>query len=227
MAAFTIRPATESDIPDLARLIVELYHAEVPGALSGARSGQERLIAYTLRANGAAALAHRYVVCDSQQRVIGTGMVQFADAPVFERAPRGTLVAALREIGIGPTLKLVAVVARTLFGVYRHADPQSALIHSVVVDPAARGQGAGFALMMALEAAIRQYGLPRARLQVLASNTGAQRLYRRLGYREIWRLTGWRARLGWPSLVMEKEVADAEGAVIGYSQQSVASPRQP
>ncbi|PMP76751.1 MAG: GNAT family N-acetyltransferase, partial [Chloroflexus aggregans] len=46
----------------------------------------------------------------------------------------------------------------------------------------------------------------RARLQVLASNTGAQRFYRRLGYREVWRLDGWCTRLGWPSFVMEKTV---------------------
>ncbi|WP_322510863.1 GNAT family N-acetyltransferase [Chloroflexus sp.] len=206
MSTFTIRPATSADVPDVARLIVELYHAELPGALSGARAGQERLLAYTLHANGAAALAHRYVVCDEQQRVIGTGMLQFPGEPVFERAPRGTIAAALREIGFLPTLTLAAVVARTLFGVYRHDDPQSALIHSVVVTAAARGHGAGQALMATLEEQIRARAIPRARLQVLASNTGAQRFYHRLGYREVWRLTGWRARLGWPSLVMEKRI---------------------
>ncbi|GIV92695.1 GCN5 family acetyltransferase [Chloroflexus islandicus] len=206
MPAFTIRPATTNDVLDIARLIVELYHAELPGALSGAREGQERLLAYTLEANGAAAFDHRYVVCDEQQRVIGTGMLQFPGAPVFERAPRGTLAAALREIGLLPTLQLAATVSRTLFGVYRHDDAQSALIHSVVVAAAARGRGAGQLLIAALEDRIRTRGLARARLQVLVSNTGAQRFYRRLGYREVWRLDGWRARLGWPSLVMEKDI---------------------
>ncbi len=206
MPTFTIRPATINDVPDIARLIVELYHAELPSALRGTRSGQERLVAYTLRANGEAALAHRYVVCDEQQQMIGTGMVQFPGAPVFERAPRGTIAVALCEIGLLPTLQLAATVSRTLFGVYRHDDQQSALIHSVVVAAAARGRGAGQVLIAALEDRIRARGLARARLQVLASNTGAQRFYHRLGYREVWRLEGWRARLGWPSLVMEKDV---------------------
>ncbi|ABY34785.1 MAG TPA: N-acetyltransferase [Chloroflexus aurantiacus] len=204
MPAFIIRPAIGTDIPDLARLIVELYHSELPGALSGCRAGQERLLAYTLQANGEAALTNRLVVCDDQQRVIGTGMLQFPNEPAYERAPRGTIAAAVRELGIGPTLKLASVVARSLIGVYRHTDPQSALIHSVVITAAARGQGAGQTLMAALEEQIRSRGLPRSRLQVLANNTAAQRFYRRCGYDEIWRLDGWRARLGWPSLVMEK-----------------------
>lgn len=207
MAVFTVRPAQEADIPSLARLMVELYHAELPGVLRGSRVGQECLLAYTLTANGPTALRYRYVVCDEQQRVIGTGMLQLPGEPAFERAPRGTLIAALRELGTLPTLHLIGTIARTLFGVYRHDDPHSALIHSVVIATDVRGCGAGQVLMTALEEHIGAHRLTRARLQVLASNTNAQRFYYRLGYREIWRLTGWRARLGWPSLVMEKTVA--------------------
>ncbi len=88
MPAFIVRPATSADIPALARLIVELYHAELPGLLSGSQRGQEQLLAYTLRANGEAALRHRLVVCDEQQQVVGTGMVQFPTEPVYERAPQ-------------------------------------------------------------------------------------------------------------------------------------------
>jgi ribosomal protein S18 acetylase RimI-like enzyme len=58
--------------------------------------------------------------------------------------------------------------------------------------------------MSALEAQIQARGLERSRLQVLQHNTAAQRFYQRLGCREIWRLDGWRSRLSWSSLVMEK-----------------------
>jgi ribosomal protein S18 acetylase RimI-like enzyme len=204
MPAFTVRPATGADIPALARLIVELYHAELPGLLSGSQRGQEQLLDYTLRTNGEAALNNRFVVCDEQQHVVGTGMVQFPTEPAYERAPQGTIAVALRELGVVPTLKLAMAVVRTLFGVYRHTNPHSALIHSVVVSAAVRGKGAGQQLMSALEAQIQVRGLERSRLQVLKHNTAAQRFYQRLGYREIWRLDGWHARLGWPSLVMEK-----------------------
>jgi len=207
MPAFTVRPATSADISALARLIVELYHAELPGLLSGSQRGQEQLLAYTLRANGEVALNNRLVVCDEQQHVVGTGMVQFPTEPAYERAPRGTIAVALRELGVVPTLKLAMAVVRTLFGMYRHTNPHSALIHSVVVSAAVRGNGAGQQLMSALEAQIQARGLERSRLQVLQHNTAAQRFYRRLGYREIWRLDGWHARLGWPSLVMEKELS--------------------
>jgi len=207
MPAFTVRPATSADISALARLIVELYHAELPGLLSGSQRGQEQLLAYTLRANGEVALNNRLVVCDEQQHVVGTGMVQFPTEPAYERAPRGTIAVALRELGVVPTLKLAMAVVRTLFGMYRYTNPHSALIHSVVVSAAVRGNGAGQQLMSALEAQIQARGLERSRLQVLQHNTAAQHFYRRLGYREIWRLDGWYARLGWPSLVMEKELS--------------------
>ena len=134
-------------------------------------------------------------------------MVQFPTEPAYERAPQGTIAVALRELGVVPTLKLAMAVVRTLFGMYRHTNPHSALIHSVVVSAAVRGNGAGQQLMRALEAQIQARGLERSRLQVLQHNTAAQRFYRRLGYREIWRLDGWYARLGWPSLVMEKELS--------------------
>jgi ribosomal protein S18 acetylase RimI-like enzyme len=204
MPAFTVRPATSADISALARLIVELYHAELPGLLSGSQRGQEQLLAYTLRANGEVALNNRLVVCDEQQHVVGTGMVQFPTEPAYERAPQGTIAVALRELGLVPTLKLAMAVVRTLFGMYRHTNPHSALIHSVVVSAAVRGNGAGQQLMSALEAQIQARGLERSRLQVLQHNTAAQRFYQRLGYREIWRLDGWRSRLSWSSLVMEK-----------------------
>ncbi len=58
--------------------------------------------------------------------------------------------------------------------------------------------------MDALEVQIRARGLEHSRLQVLQHNTAAQHFYQRLGYREIWRLDGWRCRLSWSSLVMEK-----------------------
>ncbi len=200
-----VRPATATDLPDLARLMVDLYQAELPGALTGPRAGREELLAYTLQANGAVAFRNRFVVC-AGERVLGTGMIQFPDEPVYERAPRGTLMTAFRAIGVGPSLRLLLTVARSLVTIYRDRDRNSGLIHSVVVSADARGKGVGRLLMAALEAQIRDHGLPRACLQVLASNTAAQRLYYRLGYRVIWQTTGWQTTVGWPSLVMAKEL---------------------
>lgn len=205
MTSYAIRPAQPADIPNLARLILQLYDSELPGALSGGKDGQMQLFEFTLKANGASALKNRYLLCDDSGAVLGTGMIEFHGEEKFERAPNGTIAAAFRAIGIFSTLKLLGTVARSLLGVYQQNNPRSALIHSVVVTESRRGNGAGAALMDFLEAQIRARGL-NARLQVLGDNLGAQRFYARRGYREIWRLTGWRAALSWVSLIMEKEL---------------------
>lgn len=205
--AYIFRPAAAEDIPVLARLIIDLYQSELPGALTGSQSAQEALMRFTLEANGPKALSQRYMLCDEQGQVCGTGMLEFPGEPAFERAPDGTIAAAFRLMGVKPTLTLLGTVARSLLGVYKHADPRSALIHSVVIQAGSRSKGAGQILVAGLEEKIRERGLPRARLQVLGTNTGAQRFYLRLGYREIWRLGGWQAALSWPSLVMQKDLA--------------------
>lgn len=205
---FTVRPATQADISDLARLIVELYQAEMPGALTGPVEKQIELLRFTLEANGEKAVHHRYVLCGERGRVIGTGMIEFPGHGRFERAPNGVVTTAFRTLGVFPTLRLFSAVARTLFGVYRHTDPHSALIHTVVVTGSERSKGAGTVLMHNLECTIRRYGYARARLQVLAWNTRAQRFYERRGYIAVWRRSGWRALFSWPSVVMEKILED-------------------
>ncbi len=210
--AFTVRPATQADIPDLARLIVELYQAEMPGVLTGPVEKQIELLRFTLEANGDKAVHHRYVLCNERGMVIGTGMIEFPGNGRFERAPNGTVATAFRTLGVFPALRLFSAVARTLFGVYRHTDPHSALIHTVVVTGSERSRGAGAILMHDLECTIREHGYARARLQVLAWNTRAQRFYQRLGYTAIWRLSGWRALLSWPSVVMEKALENRQGS---------------
>jgi [ribosomal protein S18]-alanine N-acetyltransferase len=55
-------------------------------------------------------------------------------------------------------------------------------INNVALRPAYRGHGLGTALMRRVFAEARQLGAKRATLEVRASNTGARRLYERLGF---------------------------------------------
>lgn len=205
---YTVRPAVETDLRELARLLVELYQSELPGALTGPVEKQAELMRFTLEANGDRALQHRYVLCTDDGTIIGTGMIEFPGNGHFNRAPNGTIAAAIRALGAFRAARLFGTVARSLFGVYHHTDTQSALIHSLVIAAHERNRGAGTALMDHLEHTIHERKYTRARLQVLAWNTGAQRFYARRGYTEIWRLSGWRAMLSWPSVVMEKNLVD-------------------
>ncbi len=56
-------------------------------------------------------------------------------------------------------------------------------IHDVLVDEAARGAGAGTALVEATIAWLRGRGAPRVMLGTAARNAAAQRLFERLGFR--------------------------------------------
>lgn len=60
-------------------------------------------------------------------------------------------------------------------------------LYSLMVAPAARGQGLGFRLTGAAMVAARDAGRRRLRLEVRADNAEAVALYRRAGFREIGR----------------------------------------
>jgi ribosomal-protein-alanine N-acetyltransferase len=60
-------------------------------------------------------------------------------------------------------------------------------ISDIWVAPAFEGQGAGSALIRALEVQILSRGYTEARIQVAAANARALGLYRHLGYRQLWR----------------------------------------
>lgn len=58
-------------------------------------------------------------------------------------------------------------------------------VHDVHVTPAARGRGLGTALIEAIAEVGREHGHAKLTLEVAASNAGAIRLYRRLGFRGL------------------------------------------
>jgi ribosomal protein S18 acetylase RimI-like enzyme len=57
-------------------------------------------------------------------------------------------------------------------------------IHDIWVEPEARGLGVARALLVAAVDALRAKGAPRVVLHAAAKNTGAQELFKRLGFRE-------------------------------------------
>lgn len=62
------------------------------------------------------------------------------------------------------------------------ANPPSAFIYDFSVEEAYRGRGYGAQALRAIEAKVRALGLRRIGLHVFGRNTGARRLYERLGY---------------------------------------------
>ncbi len=204
MSAITVRPATAADLPAIAQLLTQLYAAELPGALSGSPEGQARVLQFTLETNQQRGLRGRYVACNAAGQVVATAALEVASEPPYDRAPNGTVGMAFKEMGVGPTLRLLLVVARTMFGGYQRTEPNAAFLHSFVVDERQRGQGIGRSLMNALEARAQAEGYESMLLQVLAANQAARRLYAHLGYQPIWQSPAWSRLIALPSYVLQK-----------------------
>ena len=83
---------------------------------------------------------------------------------------------------------LAAVDTDGLLGkavVFFRRNSDIARLYSIAVNVRARGRGVGEALLHAVEKASRARGCTRLRLEVRQDNTGAMRLYERLGYRRF------------------------------------------
>ncbi len=64
-------------------------------------------------------------------------------------------------------------------------DEEIFVMHTLVVDPAARGHGLGRAFDTFYEALAREYGCRYLRIDTNVRNTRARALYQKLGYKEI------------------------------------------
>jgi len=206
MSRVTVRPAQADDLSSIAHLLRQLYAAELPGALSGPVAGQENVLRFTLDAKNQRGLQRRYVACLADGQIVATAAMEVPGEVPYERAPDGTIGMALKEMGYGPTLRLLLTVARSMVGGYRPPLSNAAFLHSVVVDDSQRGQGVGRALVHAMEAYALAAGYSSMLLQVLATNQPAQRLYAQLGYQQIWQSPPWSRLVSWPSYVLQKSL---------------------
>ena len=67
---------------------------------------------------------------------------------------------------------------------YEAAPEQVMVLHTLVVEPAAKGKGLGSAFVAFYEAYARAHGCPCLRIDTNERNLRARALYKRLGYRE-------------------------------------------
>jgi ribosomal protein S18 acetylase RimI-like enzyme len=200
----SLRAATPADCSAVADLLVQLYAAELPGALSGPQATQRSLLKYTLEAEQYRGLHGRYLALDSDGTIIGTAATRLPGAPPVNRAPAGTLRLAFALLGFRHALHLVGTLARTMVLTSPPLPTHHAYVHGVVVAEGQRGQGWGEQIMLALEASLRDQGVRGIQLQVVLSNTGARRLYQRLGYQLSGRSPRWLDRLTFATETMSK-----------------------
>ena len=163
----TLRPAVQQDAADLAKLI-DIAGEGIPSWLwaQSAQSGQSALdvgMARALRTSGGFAYTNA-IVADRGGAVAGMALTYPIDA-----AP--TDDPADLPAPIAPFVALEAQSVGTWF------------VNALAVRAGARGAGIGSALMAQVEAMARQAGYAALSIQVYSQNTGAVRLYRRIGFR--------------------------------------------
>ena len=104
--------------------------------------------------------------------------------PVFgARLPFEDVIVAAR---VDRVVGYVALGRRTRFASNGHIG----VLRSLVVEAAAQRGGVGAALLAAAESEARTRGMDALRLTVLSTNTAAQALYARCGWKELGRLPG-------------------------------------
>lgn len=168
-----IRPATEADIPDLAKLLMlatdgitaAIYHDLIPGTPT------HQIVERRFHRLGTTKSYERCQVAERDGRVVGKLHAYPMDDG--ENDPPDPLV---------PDERFAVVEA---FDHLDQAVAGSYYVNAMAVYPAHRGQGIGGALLDLAHAQARQGGFDTMSLAVFEQNQGAHRLYRRQGFREV------------------------------------------
>ena len=162
----TIRPATAADAPDLAKLI-DIAGEGIPTWLwaQSAEDGQTPLEVGQMRARRE------------------TGGFSYKNALLAERGGQVQGMMLGYPIHEAPTDEPEALPAP--IAPFVELEAQSAgtwYINALAVYPAFQGAGVGAQLLAAAETLAREAGLPAMSIQVYGQNSGAVRLYERMGY---------------------------------------------
>jgi GNAT superfamily N-acetyltransferase len=183
-APWNAEMANTADVPEVARLLVQLYKEEAPRMVPSDEGSFTTLLEAGLRAQGPAAIDSSLVVRDARGRkLIGYVALSCDHSP---RKPPFTwdyLVTAFRRLGpsavrvLWHQFRLTGLLCATL-------GPKTAQLHSLIVDHAHRGEGVGAGLVRRLEDVARRQGQEAILLYILDGNP-IEDFYHRLGYRRV------------------------------------------
>jgi GNAT superfamily N-acetyltransferase len=164
-----VRPAARGDASAVARLFVQLYRAELPALVAGGDAGTAAFLERHLLADGGARLVGLHVGERDGEIVALAGLNTARDRrpPVARPDMLRDLVACLGRRG---TARLAVPIVRNALSRVAEDDADGAYVHSVVVDAAARGSGAGGRLIDALEAHAAARGCGSTLVQVMDGN---------------------------------------------------------
>jgi ribosomal protein S18 acetylase RimI-like enzyme len=184
-ATWNVERASTADIPEVARLLAQLYKEEAPRMVPSDDRSFAALLETDLRTQSPATINSSLVARDASDRTKLVGYVTLS----CDHSPRqppfnwSYLATAFRRLG----LRAVRVLWQQfrLTGLMCAAlGPKTAQLHSLIVDSAHRGEGIAVALVRSLEDMARRQGQEAILLYILDGNP-VEGFYRRLGYRRV------------------------------------------
>lgn len=182
---WNVEMASAADIPEVARLLAQLYKEEAPRMVPSDEGSFTTLLEAGLRAQGPATIDSSLVARDAHGRAKLAGYVALS----CDHSPRKSpinwdyLATAFRRLGphavrvLWHQFRLTGMLCAEL-------GPKTAQLHSLIVDPAHRGEGIGVGLVRSLEDAAQRQGQEAILLYILDGNP-VEDFYRRLGYRRV------------------------------------------
>ena len=177
-----LRPGRPDDADDAAAFAEYAEHA-AGGLWTSAFGRRAPTVLGRLYRRPAHHLSHAYVTfaCDAEGRRLG--MLSGFDGAHAAETGGATTMAILRSAGLAlPRAMLLAACAGPLITFVDRLALDEWYIQMVAVSPDARGRGIGSILLDEAQRRAHETGCVRLALDVDVQNTGAIRLYERLGY---------------------------------------------
>ncbi len=174
-----VYPTEERDLPQVAELLVQLYHEEAPGMLPGWRQAECNLLSSLLYASKKIILKTSYVIKESE-RVVAYAAFAPASLPRHSSFTVNLVIRSCSELGFENGIRYLMEYIKLTHVVCAPLSYGTGQLHSLVVDRSSRGKGYGRALCNHIELVARRQH-DTLLIYVLYGNAVTD-FYSRLGY---------------------------------------------
>lgn len=173
-----LRRGSAADAPDIARLVISSAESFLPAVFGPRIAG----VLTSLAAGRGTLFSHEHAwIAESEGRTLGM-LLGYPGAVKSAEDPR-TGFALLRLLGVDLLARL-GTLLRTQSAIGRIGRDEY-YVSNVAVDEAHRGRGVGTLLIARAAREAREAGARTVVLDVESDNSGARRLYERLGFRPV------------------------------------------
>jgi len=202
---YVVGSADVADAERLAQLLLELYQSECAHLVPENIEAFRELLRQTLTVNPAG-LRETFVVRDTHEsnRIVASVVASTSRNPRRSPLTRTHATNTVRRLGARTAARVLWTqlqLANLLCASLPHRTTQ---LHSLIIDPAHRGQYLGARLVQAVEDHAIQNGDEHILLYILAGNE-VQRFYQKLGYTQR-ELPG-RHRIYYPGIAMTRSLS--------------------